>query len=115
MIMDGRKDVRFRAFQNGPEMTTTSEPFHQEGEMTYWDVPQGRAVLRVSAGAPMPGSKAKGSKCSGQRYPWILPWKFNSKFAPENKPGPKRKGSSSNHHFSGGELLNFRGVCFFGG
>jgi len=28
-----------------------------EGEMTYWDVPQGRAVLRVSAGAPMPGSK----------------------------------------------------------
>lgn len=28
-----------------------------EGEMTYWDVPQGRAVLRVSAGAPMHGSK----------------------------------------------------------
>ena len=25
--------------------------------MTYWDVPQGRAVLRVSAGAPMEGSK----------------------------------------------------------
>ena len=27
--------------------------------MTYWDVPQGRAVLRVSAGAPMHGSKAR--------------------------------------------------------
>ncbi|CAK8985198.1 unnamed protein product [Durusdinium trenchii] len=28
-----------------------------EGEMTYWEVPQGRAVLRVSAGAPMEGCK----------------------------------------------------------
>jgi len=25
----------------------------------------------------------------------------NSKFAPENRPNPKRKGSSSNHSFSG--------------
>lgn len=28
-----------------------------EGEMSYWDVPQGRALLRVSAGRPMEGCK----------------------------------------------------------
>lgn len=28
-----------------------------EGEMTYWDVPNGRSILRVSAGAPIHGSK----------------------------------------------------------
>ena len=27
--------------------------------MTYWDVPPGRSILRVSAGAPMHGSKAR--------------------------------------------------------
>ena len=32
---------------------------------------------------------------------FITPWKFNSEFSPEKLPGPKRKGSSSNHHFSG--------------
>ena len=29
----------------------------EEGEMSYWDVPQGRALLRVSAGRPMEGCK----------------------------------------------------------
>ena len=29
----------------------------------------------------------------------------NSKFAPENRPGPKRKGSSPNLHFSGAKLV----------
>ncbi len=30
------------------------------------------------------------------------PWKFNSEFSPENfVKGPNRKGSSSNHQFSG--------------
>ena len=33
--------------------------------------------------------------------------KFNSEFSPEKWPGPKRKGLSSNHHFSG-SMLNFR-------
>ena len=33
--------------------------------------------------------------------------KFNT--GPEKLPGPKRKGSSSNHHFSGA-MLNFGGV-----
>ncbi len=42
----------------------------------------------------------KNSLCNGlgsigwKQYP---PWKFNSEFTPENRPGPKRKGSSSNH------------------
>ena len=43
----------------------------------------------------------------------ILPGSF-SQFAPENKPGPKRKGSSSNHHFSGA-MLNFQGVVWIDG
>ena len=40
--------------------------------------------------------------------------KFNSEFTPANVPGPKRKGSSSNHHFSGascklrGGIYNFK-------
>ena len=40
----------------------------------------------------------------------VMPWKFNSEFSPENIPGPKRKGSSSNHHFSGA-MLNFGVHC----
>ena len=32
-------------------------------------------------------------------------------FAPEKLPKPNRKGSSSNHHFSGA-MLNFGGVCY---
>ena len=36
-----------------------------------------------------------------------IPWKRNIAF--ENKPKPKRKGPSSNHHFSE-VMLNFRGV-----
>ena len=41
------------------------------------------------------------------------PWKFNSEFTPENLQNyhPKRKGSSSNYHFSGA-MLNFKGVDF---
>ena len=37
------------------------------------------------------------------------PWKFNS--SPLKISHPKRKGSSSNHHFSGA-MLNFGGVCY---
>ena len=36
-----------------------------------------------------------------------------SQFAPEKWPKPNRKGSSSNHPFFRGELLNFRGVPVF--
>ena len=36
----------------------------------------------------------------------------NSEFAPENRPGPKRKGSSSNHQFSGAMLVSFREGIF---
>ena len=32
--------------------------------------------------------------------------------APEKLPGSKRKALSSNHHFSGGELLNFASVLY---
>ena len=41
------------------------------------------------------------------------PWKFNSEFTPENIPGPKRRGSSSNHHFAG-SMLNFLREGIFG-
>ena len=40
----------------------------------------------------------------------VPPPKFNSEFSPEKLPGPNRKGSSSNHLFFRGELLNFGGV-----
>ena len=38
--------------------------------------------------------------------------KFNSEFTPKNRPGPKRKRSSSNYPFFRGELLNFGGGVF---
>ena len=41
---------------------------------------------------------------------WVCPENLHS--APEKWPSPNRKGSSSNHHFSGA-ALNFRGVSFF--
>ena len=61
--------------------------------MTYWDVPQGRAVLRVSAGAPMPGSKAQGGGV-GQRlkttvlvrnavYNWVVATQTFEMFIPK--------------------------------
>ncbi len=37
------------------------------------------------------------------------PPKFNSEFTPEKLPKSNRKGSSSNHYFSG-SMLNFGGV-----
>ena len=41
-----------------------------------------------------------------QKIAWKVPPKNNSKFAPENRPTwPKRKGSSSNHQFSGAKML----------
>ncbi len=42
-----------------------------------------------------------------------FPWKFNSEFGPPEKlpnTQKERKGSSSNHHFSGAKMLNFGGV-----
>ena len=36
--------------------------------------------------------------------------KTNSKFAPQNRPGSKRKRSSSNHQFSGAILVSGRVV-----
>ena len=38
--------------------------------------------------------------------------KFDSEFIPEKLPKPNRKGSSSNHYFSG-PMLNFGGVYLF--
>ena len=42
--------------------------------------------------------------------PRVTPWKYYSEFTPENRPGPKRKGLSSNHHFSGAIFVSFLGV-----
>ena len=60
------------------------------------------------------GSSVKrgGQKSEFAAFPKInintLP-KLNSEFTPEKLPKPKRKGSSSNHHFSGA-MLSFQGV-----
>ena len=40
---------------------------------------------------------------------YVTPRNFNSEFTRENRPGPKWKGSSSNHYFSGA-MLKFGGV-----
>ena len=40
---------------------------------------------------------------------YVTPRNFNSEFTRENRPGPKWKGSSSNHHFSA-TMLNLGGV-----
>ena len=46
---------------------------------------------------------------------WLVPPEVQQ-FAPEKLPKPNRKGSSSNHHFFRGKLLNFMGsMCFFFG
>ena len=47
------------------------------------------------------GCSRKETRC--RIYP---PW--NGQFAPENRPKPKRKGSSSNHQFSGAFAVSFR-------
>ena len=39
----------------------------------------------------------------------FTPPKFNSEFTPEKLPKPNRKGSSSNHHFSGVFAVKLRG------
>ena len=49
-------------------------------------------------------------KISGAIQACTLP-KFNSEFTPEKLPGPKRKGLSSNHHFSGeNSMLKLQGL-----
>ena len=48
-------------------------------------------------------------QCLGALDDVIALWKLN--LAPENRPGPKRKGSSSNHFQ--GRNVKLRG-CFFG-
>ncbi len=48
----------------------------------------------------------------GRSFPqWICshPRSLTASLPPENRPGPKRKGSSSKHHFSGAKMLNFWG------
>jgi len=40
-------------------------------------------------------------KIHGGHQIHIPPWKFNSKFAPENKPSGKERIIFQSHHFSG--------------
>ena len=57
-----------------PMLSPWNPPTRQEGEMTYWDVPNGRSILRVSAGAPIHGSKAPGNRWEKEPFPDEIPW-----------------------------------------
>ena len=58
----------------------------------------------------MPGHLKLGRKAwipmtAGHEYRGIVPSLKLTAKAPENRPSPKRKGSSPNHHFSGAMLV----------